>query len=104
MPRRKSEPEEKPNPAVCLQITSPVPGLTPRWVGALLFPDKKVACNRAPDEEIRAILEHPECYRVLQGDELISAVAPWAESRRPSPAPPVKARRVSRPRHLRPVD
>lgn len=104
MPRRKSEPEQRPNPNVCLQITAPIPGLTPRWVGALLFPDKKVACNRAPDEEIRKILEHPECYRIVQGDDLISAVDAWVEPRRPSPSRPVKAPRASRPQHLRPVD
>lgn len=102
VPRRKVEAEQKLSPAVCLQITRPVPGLTPRWVGALLMPDKKIACNRVPDAEILTILEHPECYRIIQDGELVSAVQPWVERPCPEPLLPVKASRNLRPRpHLR---
>ena len=61
--------------SLVIQIVRPVPGLLPRWVGAVLFVDRKVACNNVPDAEIRAILAHPESYRIVEADELTSASA-----------------------------
>lgn len=99
MPPRKSEPEEQ-TAAPRIQILRPVPGLSPRWVGAVVSPGSGIVCNRVFDEEMRAILAHPECYRVISDDELSSALALWSPQAHPRP---LKARQAARPRrgHLR---
>lgn len=99
MPRRRSDPETKPKPLV-IQITHPVPGLVPRWVGAVVFVDRRAACNNVYEQEMRMILENPTCWRIVGEDEITSAFELYQDASAPHP-PEQQRQSSSLRRHLR---
>ena len=95
----EQRPDEQARPKK-VKIIRPVPGLIPRWVGAILYVDEKVACNDVPEREIDAILAHPECFIVLDDDA--SAVEPQPSGAlRPHRVPGASFRPL--PGHLKPL-
>lgn len=97
-----------PNPHCArIQITKPIPGLSERWLGAVINIEKRVVINRITDQEALAILANPDCHRPVS--DLSSAAILWdaldhldeaSETPRPQVAP--KGVRRHRPGYLRP--